>query len=100
MIGLKAALPEISGVLGASADALYERQRALVRLGLLEAKEGRGPGSGVELSARALATLIIALMATDSLAETDVRVLRLASAKPAVTYDPKRPDAWTKTSTC
>jgi hypothetical protein len=81
MAGLKAFLPEMAKVLGTTADALYSRQRALIRLGVLKAVEGRGPGSGVALSAEAVAAIIIALMAADSLQETDERVRRTCNAE-------------------
>ena len=50
--------------------ALYERQRALVRAGLIKAKPGRGRGTGVAATPHALAMLMISLVATGSLTET------------------------------
>jgi hypothetical protein len=82
MAGLKAFLPEISRIFSTTPAALYERQRALVRLGLLTGAEGRGPGSGVPLSADNLAALIIALAVTDNLSDTDARVQKLCDAAP------------------
>jgi hypothetical protein len=82
MISLKAFLPQISRIFSTTPAALYERQRALVRLGLLEPTEGRGPGSGVPLSADNLAALIIALAVTDNLSDTDKRVQKLCDASP------------------
>lgn len=61
--------------------ALYERQRALVREGLLAAEAGRGPGSGVRATAPAVALLVLSVLATDRLSESD-RVRAIASAKP------------------
>jgi hypothetical protein len=61
---------------------LYERQRALVRGGLLELSDGRGPGSGVRADTRGIALLIIAVLATDSLSETEKRVREIADAEP------------------
>jgi hypothetical protein len=77
MRSLKAFLPKIAGPLKMSPAALYERQRALMRLGILEGKEGWGPGSGVHLSAETLAALIASLLATDNLSEVDERVAYL-----------------------
>jgi hypothetical protein len=69
MASLKSFIPSLSRRLGVSPAALYERQRALVRLGVLHGKKGRGPGSGVKLSADAVAVLLASLLATDSLSE-------------------------------
>jgi hypothetical protein len=64
-----------------SIDSLYERQRILVRFGLLPSREGRGPGSGVPLTADTLATFLIGLLATDNLREVPIRTSQLCSAK-------------------
>jgi hypothetical protein len=77
MRSLKAFLPKIAGPLKMSPAALYERQRALTRFGILKGKEGWGPGSGVHLSADTLAALITSLLATDNLSEVDDRVAYL-----------------------
>jgi hypothetical protein len=67
MKSLKSIIPHLSDVLLFSEHALYERQRALVRGGLLKATAGRGPGSGVKATADNVAMLIISVLATDSL---------------------------------
>jgi DNA-binding IscR family transcriptional regulator len=82
MISLKAFLPELAGTFGTTPHALYERQRALVRLGLVETHRGRGPGSGAKLSADNVAGLVIALMLTENLSDTDARVGLLCKASP------------------
>lgn len=85
MNSLKAFLPYVSTALGGgplSVAKLYERQRALVRLKVLSASPGRGPGSGVALIADNVAALIIALAATDNLSDTDERVVKLCKASP------------------
>jgi hypothetical protein len=82
MISLKAFLPLISRVFSTTPAALYERQRALVRLGVLEPIDGRGPGTGVPLSADNVAAIIIALAVTDNLSDTDERVAKLCNASP------------------
>jgi hypothetical protein len=66
---LKGFVPALAGIVGMTPAALYERQRALVRAGLLDAEAGRGPGSGVRITAAAVATLVIALMAGESLSD-------------------------------
>lgn len=80
MASLKSFLPKLSECLRMSPAALYERQRALVRLGVLTERKGRGPGSGVELTADALAALLTSLLVTDNLSEVDDRVDRLLKA--------------------
>jgi hypothetical protein len=82
MIGLKAFLNVISEFSDEPFDALYERQRELVRCGLLPVRPGRGPGSGVPLTPETLATFLIGLLATDSLSEIARRTAQLSKAKP------------------
>jgi len=81
MFGLKKFIPQLSVVLGMSELALIERQRALVRFKLLDTAEGRGPGSGVRLTAEAVATLLIAVLATASLSETVSATRSFVNAK-------------------
>lgn len=81
MTSLKAFSSMLAEVLGTTPAAVYERQRALVRRGLLPTPVGRGRGNGVPASAATLAIIILAFMATDNLSETDDRVRRLASAE-------------------
>lgn len=81
MISLKAFGPVLAEALGTTPAAIYERQRALVRLGLLPAPVGRGRGNGLPASAEAVAMIIIALMVTDNLSETDDRVGKMAAAE-------------------
>ena len=61
--------------------ALYERQRALVRAGLLHAEPGRGPGSGVRATPESVALLLIALLTTGSLSETESQTRKIANLK-------------------
>lgn len=79
---LKTYLPRLGTVLRITPAALYERQRALVRLGLLRGDEGRGPGSGVKPSPESLAVLLLALAVTDNLSDMDGRVRVLCEAMP------------------
>jgi hypothetical protein len=84
MSSLKSFLSAVSPIIGVSPAALYERQRALVKLGLLSAAPGRGPGSGVPLSADNVAVMIICVLASDSLSDVDQRVIALCNAPPDI----------------
>jgi hypothetical protein len=75
MIGLKTYLSTLSPLLGQSEEMLYERQRALVRQGLLDSVGGRGPGSGVRADESALSPFLISLLAHDILAHSSVAEL-------------------------
>lgn len=79
---LKSYIPALALLLDCSAAALYERQRALVRNGLLGIQEGRGPGTGVHVGPYSVALLLIAVLATDSLSDTAVRARAIAKARP------------------
>jgi hypothetical protein len=83
MSSLKAFLPQLADVIGTTPAALYERQRALVRQGVLHPLVGRGPGSGVELSADAVAALLISVGAAWSLSEVDSRIIKYCQAQSA-----------------
>jgi hypothetical protein len=72
MIGLKTYLSTLAPRLGQTHDMLYERQRALMRHGLLESVEGHGRGSGVRADEKALAVFLISLLAHDLLVLTFV----------------------------
>jgi len=61
--------------------ALYERQRALVRAGLLQSKPGRGPGSGVRATPQSVAMLLISILATGNLSETEELSKAIADLK-------------------
>lgn len=69
MKSLKAFSATLAEILLVAPAALYERQRILVRDGVLESVAGRGPGSGVRLTADAVATVVISLMASETVAE-------------------------------
>src|SRR6478735_5184403 len=83
MSSLKSFLYGVAPIIGMSPVALYERQRALVKLGLLTVTPGRGPGSGVALSADSVAVMVICLLAAESLGDVDQRVADLCNALPA-----------------
>jgi hypothetical protein len=82
MAGLKSFLPWLSDATEITSDSLYERQRVLMRSGVLPVREGRGPGSGVPLNADTLAVLVIALLSTDQLADIALRTQQLCQARP------------------
>jgi hypothetical protein len=64
----------LTEILGIPAATIYERQRRLVAGGSLEsAEQMRGPGGGVRATPLAVATLLISLLATDSLTDTHKR---------------------------
>lgn len=79
-MSLKSFLPVVSRIVGESTDALYERQRALVREGLLVALPGHGRGSGVRADADSVAMLLIALMSTVNLSNAGARSRDLSEA--------------------
>ena len=82
MISLKAFLPTLADFTGLSVTALYERQRALVRLGLLPAPTKRGPNSGGAMATPGtVAVMLISVLVTDSLSEMDDRILKFLSLR-------------------
>jgi hypothetical protein len=66
-LSLKSFTPTLGKAVGMRAAAVYERQRALVRGGLLQVESGQPSGSGVRLTEESLALLLVALLATDNL---------------------------------
>ncbi|MDX3968132.1 MAG: hypothetical protein QHD01_16235 [Bradyrhizobium sp.] len=85
MAGLKSYLQVSAPLFGLTPAALYERQRALVALHVIDALGGRGPGSGAPLTSYNAAAILISVLAADSLAEVDERVVGLINAKPRLT---------------
>lgn len=81
MMSLKAFAPVLAVTLGTTPAAIYERQRALVRAKLLPTPIGRGRGNGLPATAETVAMLLIAMMVTDNLSDTDDRVQKLAKAQ-------------------
>jgi hypothetical protein len=82
MLSLKAFLPVLAAMVGTTADVLYERQRALVRIGALSPLAGRGPGSGVHLSIESVAKVLIGYAAADTLSEVELRFQDVCGATP------------------
>ena len=82
MASMKALMPRLAPLLATTPTSLYERQRVLVGADLLAQMEGKGPGSGVHETSRALAILLISMMATDSPAEAPERTYRFITLRP------------------
>jgi hypothetical protein len=81
MASLKSYTDRLAPVLGISQAMLYERQRRLVRDGVLRpAREGRGPGNGVIASPLSVCYLLIAALSGNDLEGTSVRTTKLAAA--------------------
>jgi hypothetical protein len=80
MRSLKGFLYEVAPVLGMTGGALYERQRALVKLGALESVPGRGRRTGVELTAESFAAVLISVLAAEGWSDVDERVVALFKA--------------------
>jgi hypothetical protein len=81
MASLKSLIPALARQLDMKPAAIYERQRALVRAGLLEMQPGRGPGSGVLASPESVAMLLISLVATANLSEVERQTQVVANLK-------------------
>jgi hypothetical protein len=81
MMSLKAFAPILASLLQTTPAAIYERQRALIRAGVLPTPIGRGRGNGLPATAETAALMLIAIMVTDNLSDTDGRVQKLADAK-------------------
>jgi hypothetical protein len=79
---LKWFTPGLARLLGTTAPRLYEREQALIRAGILDASPGRGPGSGVRATAPSIALLIIAMLAAETLRETESRTKEIAELTP------------------
>jgi hypothetical protein len=81
---LKGYTPALARILSTTSIALYERQRALVRAGLLGLGR-RGPGGGVRVGSdlKSVALLLVATLATDSLSEVEARAPIIAGLVPS-----------------
>jgi hypothetical protein len=80
MASLKACCENLAPLLGLSPAALYERQRALIRIGELP-EPTKGRGHGLAATAETVAVLVSAVMITDNLSDTDARVHQLGKAR-------------------
>lgn len=81
MTALTSYFPTLASYLGRTPAQLYERQRALIRDGLLISRAGRGPGSGVEATGEAVGLLLLTTMSSDLRAEAIGKTKALANAK-------------------
>lgn len=63
-IGLKTQLEYLAPLLGLSLDALYEKQRVLVREGVLPSRGGRGPHSGTPYTPENLTIFLVCFLAS------------------------------------
>ncbi|MGA7182700.1 MAG: hypothetical protein WBY67_05235 [Pseudolabrys sp.] len=79
---LKSFLPVLSRILAEPADALYKRQLALVREGLMESVPGQGRGSGVRATPESVAMLLIGVLASPSLSQAGPAARWIANARP------------------
>src|SRR5262245_24640978 len=80
-IGLKGYCVVMADYLEITPLAAYERQRTLVRLGVLP-DTGPGRNKGVRATPGTVAPLLIAGLFVDNLSEVDDRFVRLLNAKP------------------
>jgi hypothetical protein len=80
MVSLTSFLPMLVSHLGITQAAIYERQRALVRLGLLPKPVGRGRGSGAEATPYSASLIVLSALATGNLSEMDDRIVKLSRA--------------------
>jgi hypothetical protein len=72
-------LPALAAVLGEKPATLYERQRELIREGLLQALPGRGPGAGVQATPEAVAMLLIGMLSDVGLTGSGPRTRAIAT---------------------
>jgi hypothetical protein len=78
---LNTILPELSAALGLTQAQIYERQRLLVKGGLLVSKKGMGPGTGVQATPHNVAVVLTTLLAVQR-GDVVKRTKLLATAKP------------------
>jgi hypothetical protein len=81
MSSLQASIVPLAKILRLNPHALYERQLALMRKGLLPPRTGRGPGSGTPFSAETVAVLVISMLATDSIKDSAEATRALCDAR-------------------
>lgn len=82
MTALKTYLPALAKTIGKNPSQLNEWLRALVAAKVLVPRKGKGPGSGVELSAQSLSAFILALLSGEVRNEAVALCKLLAGAKP------------------
>lgn len=91
MISLKAFLPVLSKHTDVSVTALYERQRALVRLGLFPAPTQSGRNSGGAMATPGnVGIMLLSVLITDRLSEVDGRIFDYLTLKASTSYEAYR----------
>lgn len=70
----------LAEMLGVGEGVLYERQRVLIKSGILEQTPGRGPGSGVRFSARNVALLLLSVLGSSTISNAPSAVKSLSEA--------------------
>jgi hypothetical protein len=83
MTALRTYFPTLAARLGESAVQFNQWLQALVAAGVLLPRPGLGPGSGVELSGKSLATFLLAVLASDNRGEAVERAKELVRYVPA-----------------
>jgi len=78
---LKTVIPALAAALSAPESMLYERQRALVREGLLKSRPGHGRGSGVQATPDSIAMLVVGILASVGLSKAGPRARAMAGSK-------------------
>ena len=78
---LKSLIPYLASKFEMTPFALYERQRALVRAGLIHAVPGRGAGSGVRATPHSVAMLLIAWLQPKVCSEVEKETKIVANLK-------------------
>lgn len=73
--GLKRQIVWLAPLLGLKSDALYERQRELVRMGMLEKQkpDSRGPHSGVPATVSTVSSLVAVCLSVDHICDMSGR---------------------------
>ncbi|HEX4409946.1 MAG TPA: hypothetical protein VH206_14330 [Xanthobacteraceae bacterium] len=79
---LKSVLGDLADILNVSPDALYERQRALVRERLLKFTPGTRRKIGVSANLDTIATLVVGMLASSSLTDSGLRTRSMLKALP------------------
>ncbi len=90
MASLAGFIPKLADQLGVKSSTLDERQKALVRAGLLAAKPGRGPGSGVKATPDSVAMMLISMLAPSGLAKTHLETKAIAKLKSRESSDSRQ----------
>jgi hypothetical protein len=88
MDSLKKYSERLAPLMNTTPSALNERQRQLVRLGLLKAPDKTGPGAGIRATQANVAMLLLTYLVTDNLSEMDARIGKIARTRPRTGHCP------------